>query len=89
MLSASISGKERDKRVRYNSKWYKILSDVNPNLRDKCSEEEWCHQKVSELENTILEIGPNKVAALMAEPVLASGGVIIPPKGYHKNLRNL
>ena len=85
LLSASISGKERDKRVLDTIvSGIKFLSDVNPNLRDKCSEEEWCHQKVSELENTILEIGPNKVAAFVAEPVLASGGVIIPPKGYHK-----
>ena len=85
MLSASISGKERDKRVLDTIvSGIKFLSDVNPNLRDNCSEEEWCHQKVSELENTILEIGPNKVAAFVAEPVLASGGVIIPPKGYHK-----
>ena len=57
LLSASISGKERDKRVLDTIvSGIKFLSDVNPNLRDKCSEEEWCHQKVSELENTILAV---------------------------------
>ncbi len=29
-------------------------------------------------------IGPDRIAAFLAEPILASGGVIIPPEGYHK-----
>ena len=40
--------------------------------------------KINDLETCILEAGPNNVAAFIAEPVLASGGVIIPPDGYHK-----
>ena len=32
----------------------------------------------------ILEIGAHKIAAFIAEPILASGGVIVPPEGYHK-----
>ena len=67
----------------------KFLSNVNPNLKGDITEEEWCNQKVAELENTIIEIGPNKVAAFVAEPILASGGVIIPPKGYHKKTYNI
>jgi putrescine aminotransferase len=39
---------------------------------------------VNELEQKILEIGAEKVAVFIAEPILASGGVIIPPEGYHK-----
>ena len=31
-----------------------------------------------------MELGPENVAAFIAEPILASGGVIVPPKGYHK-----
>ena len=30
------------------------------------------------------ELGADKVAAYIAEPILASGGVIVPPPGYHK-----
>ncbi len=86
LLSASISGKERDKRILDTiDNGIKFISDVNPNLRGNITEEEWCNQKVSELENAILEIGPKKVAAFVAEPILASGGVIIPPIGYHKS----
>ena len=90
LLSASISGKERDKRVLDTiDNGIKFLSNVNPNLKGDITEEEWCNQKVTELENTIIEIGPNKVAAFVAEPILASGGVIIPPKGYHKKTYNI
>ena len=46
--------------------------------------EEFCDEKVADLENKILEIGPEKVACFIAEPVLAAGGVIVPPPGYHK-----
>ncbi len=45
--------------------------------------EAFCDQKVADLENAIEQIGPDRVAAFIAEPVQASGGVIIPPAGYH------
>ena len=48
------------------------------------SVEAWCDQKVADLENAIKKIGPDKVGAFIAEPILCSGGVIIPPDGYHK-----
>ena len=41
-------------------------------------------EKLSDLENAILNLGAENVGAFIAEPVLASGGVIVPPKGYHK-----
>ena len=34
------------------------------------------------LEDRILEIGPDKVACFFAEPIQASGGVIVPPETY-------
>ena len=48
------------------------------------SVEDWRDAKLADLENMILEVGPDKVAAFIAEPVLASGGVIVPPEGYHQ-----
>jgi putrescine aminotransferase len=39
-------------------------------------------QLVSELERTIEEIGPQRIAAMIGEPVLGVGGVIPPPDGY-------
>ena len=41
-------------------------------------------KKTAELEAKILEVGAGHVAAFIAEPILASGGVIVPPEGYHK-----
>ena len=41
-------------------------------------------RKTAELEAKILEVGAGHVAAFIAEPILASGGVIVPPEGYHK-----
>jgi adenosylmethionine-8-amino-7-oxononanoate aminotransferase len=45
--------------------------------------EEYCDQLVQELEDKINEIGPDNVAAFIAEPVMGAGGVIVPPPGYH------
>jgi adenosylmethionine-8-amino-7-oxononanoate aminotransferase len=46
--------------------------------------EAFCDEKVADLENKILELGPENVACFIAEPLLASGGVIVPPPGYQK-----
>lgn len=37
-----------------------------------------------DIEDCILRVGPEKVAAFIAEPVQGAGGVIIPPDGYWK-----
>ena len=41
------------------------------------------------LEQTILHEGGDKVAAVITEPVFASGGVIVPPDGFLKGLRGI
>ena len=85
-LSASCSGKERDKNnFDFADNLVHHLSSPDPFRKDSnLSDEEFCNLKVQELEDKILELGPDKVAAFIAEPILASGGVIVPPKGYHK-----
>lgn len=43
-----------------------------------------------ELENAILRIGPEYIAAFIAEPVIgASGGAIVPPPDYYKEIREI
>jgi adenosylmethionine-8-amino-7-oxononanoate aminotransferase len=47
------------------------------------SPSEFCDHLVDELENKILEIGPENVACFFAEPIAGAGGVLVPPVGYH------
>jgi adenosylmethionine-8-amino-7-oxononanoate aminotransferase len=51
---------------------------------DGMSLSEFCDQCVADLENKILELGPDNVACFIAEPIMGAGGVIVPPPGYHK-----
>ncbi|KPK06531.1 MAG: hypothetical protein AMJ56_14460 [Anaerolineae bacterium SG8_19] len=51
---------------------------------DGMSLEAYCDFLVEELENKILELGPENVAAFIAEPILGAGGVIVPPPGYQR-----
>jgi adenosylmethionine-8-amino-7-oxononanoate aminotransferase len=44
----------------------------------------FCDFLVDELERKILELGPENVMCYIAEPVLASGGVIVPPQDYNR-----
>ncbi len=85
-LSSSACGKTRDKNFNdFDKEHFHFLSDPNPYRRKQGqSIEEFRQLLVDELEQKILELGANKVAAFIAEPILASGGVIIPPDGYHK-----
>lgn len=50
------------------------------------SEAEFCDDLVAELEAKILAIGPEKVGGFFAEPIQASGGVVVPPQGYLKRM---
>lgn len=85
-LGASCSGKMRDKSfMDFERTLVHLLPTVHPYRRpDGMSIEEFCDEKVADLENKILEVGPDKVGAFIAEPILASGGVIVPPPGYHR-----
>lgn len=90
-LAASVSGKERDRLwLDKADDLAHFLPDVNPLYRGATqSEESFLNEKISDLEDAILALGPDNVAAFIAEPVLASGGVIVPPKGYHEGCMNI
>lgn len=86
-LSASITGKERDKTL------MDTLQDNVHFLTAPCKyhhsqpgmdEEGFCDLLIKELEDKILEIGPENVMCFIAEPILASGGVIVPPANYNR-----
>jgi putrescine aminotransferase len=85
-LAASVTGKERDKTA------LDTLSDTvhflsAPSLyhdSSGLSEADFVDALVQELEDKILELGPENVMCFIAEPVLASGGVIVPPLDYNR-----
>lgn len=85
-LAASVSAKGRDKSwFDFETDTIDFLPSPNPYRRpESMSLTEFRDAKVADLENKILEFGPDKVAAFIAEPILASGGVIVPPEGYHR-----
>ena len=85
-LSGTVSGKERDKsnldvvegmvhHIEAPHPLHKPAGQSDADFLDAC---------VANLENMIAEVGADKCAVFVAEPILASGGVIVPPEGYHQ-----
>ncbi|MEX2650653.1 MAG: aminotransferase [Alphaproteobacteria bacterium] len=56
---------------------------------DGMTPEQFCDHLVKELEDKILALAPDNVAAFIAEPIMGAGGVIVPPKGYHKRINEV
>ncbi len=90
-LAASACGKGRDKNFHdFYSDHFHFIGDPNPrHRRNGQSTAAFCTSAVDELERKILEVGPDRVAAFIAEPILASGGVIVPPEGYHQRCQDI
>ena len=51
-------------------------------VRDGESEEDFATRCAAELEQLILDQGPETIAAFIGEPVMGAGGVIVPPRTY-------
>ena len=52
-------------------------------------EAEFAANAASWLEDKIAEVGPDRVAAFVAEPVQGAGGVIVPPEGYFAQIQDI
>ncbi|WP_375058096.1 aspartate aminotransferase family protein [Zobellella sp. DQSA1] len=46
-------------------------------------------ERARQLEQKILELGPERVAAFIGEPIQGAGGVIIPPQSYWPEIRRI
>ncbi len=53
------------------------------------SEEAYCDFLAEEFENRILQLGPDRVAAFIAEPIMGAGGVLVAPEGYHRRMYDI
>lgn len=84
-LAASVSGKGRDKNYQdFHEPYVHFISDPAYHLDGQgVSPADYNAAKAEELENAIVRIGADRVAAFIAEPVMGSGGVIVPPAGYY------
>ena len=61
--------------------WWAEGGELNP--------EEFGFARARELEEAIIELGENRVAAFIAEPVQGAGGVIVPPDTYWPEIQRI
>jgi len=61
--------------------WWAEGGEMNP--------EEFGLMRARELEEAILEMGEDRVAAFIAEPVQGAGGVIVPPDSYWPEIQRI
>lgn len=53
------------------------------------SEEQYTDRLVAEIEGVIAREGADAIGAFIAEPVMGTGGVLIPPKGYFEKIQKV
>ena len=84
-LTQSV-GKRNGDRVeefRYKEEGIWHLTCPNPYRRpDWMSEAQFTDHLVAEFEALIARVGADRIGGFIAEPIQASGGIIIPPEGY-------
>ena len=87
-LTGSITGKDREKNnFDFEKNFIHHLSSPLPyRKKDNQTMQEFCDELVKEFEDKIIELGSENVAAFIAEPVMASGGCIVPHEGYLKRI---
>lgn len=88
-VAISIGKRAGDKveEFRYKEDGIHHVSTPNTYRRpDGMSEAEFCDYLVAEFEAKIDEVGPENIGGFFAEPIQASGGVIMPPEGYLKRM---
>ncbi|WP_455270980.1 aminotransferase [Rhizobium herbae] len=90
-LSASLNGRPRDHDWMDSAGEQVVkLACPNPFRRTEgMSEAEFCDVLVEEFRGVIEARGADRIGAFIAEPVMASGGVIVPPDGYLRRMRQL
>lgn len=88
-LSQSVGKRPGDRveEFRYKTDGIHHLSCPNPYRRpDGMSEAAYCDSLIAEFQALIDRIGADRIGGFIAEPIQASGGLIIPPEGYLRRM---
>ena len=88
-LSQSVGKRPGDRveEFRYKTDGIHHLSCPNPYRRPAhLTEAQFCDHLVAEFEALIARVGADKIGGFIAEPIQASGGIIIPPEGYLRRM---
>ena len=88
-LSQSVGKRPGDRveEFRYKTEGIHHLSCPNPYRRpDHMTEAQFCDDLVAEFEALIARVGADRIGGFIAEPIQASGGIIIPPDGYLRRI---
>jgi putrescine aminotransferase len=88
-LSQSVGKRPGDRvaEFRYKEDGIHHLTAPNPYRRPEgMSEAEFCDWLVAEFEELIARVGADRIGGFIAEPIQASGGVIVPPQGYLRRM---
>ncbi len=85
-LAASVTGKGRERSdMDFMTERVHFLSAPclyhHPQFQN---EDDFCDFLIAELEQKIQAIGADNIMCFIAEPILASGGVIVPPRDYNR-----
>jgi putrescine---pyruvate transaminase len=78
---------DRVEEFRYKHQGIHHLTPPNPYRRpDGMTEAQFCDGLVAEFEALIQRVGADRIGGFIAEPIQASGGVIVPPEGYLRRM---
>jgi putrescine aminotransferase len=84
-LTQSVGKRNGDRieEFRYKEEGIWHLSCPNPYRRpDWMTEAQFTDSLIAEFEALIARVGADRIGGFIAEPIQASGGIIIPPEGY-------
>ena len=88
-LTQSVGKRPGDRvaEFRYKEDGIHHLTPPNPYRRPEgMSEGQFCDHLVAEFEALIARVGADRIGGFIAEPIQASGGVIVPPEGYLRRM---
>lgn len=88
-LAASLTGIHATK-IGFNRIAEDLISHVSAanmyRRPEGMNEAEYCDYLVQEFRARVEQLGPDNVAAFIAEPIMGAGGVLVAPSGYHRRI---